>query len=189
MINESFTKVGINELGNNFMALIDAQDLTNEYADVFRVTYDNQVLEGLISSVHIRSEYFRLQMMDGTETERLDIDKLEKIEKVERWDFDIKTGDSFKIYVDDLRSVPSGYIGTKSVKETVALIEKIEANGGTIECLDLDHDLGEFAWLGGDAIKILDYLVSEEKFYKIFIHTANPVGKANMERMIKRYWP
>lgn len=189
MINESFTKVGVNKLGNNFMALIDAQDLTNEYADVFRVTYDNQILEGLISSVHIRSEYFRLQMLDGTATERLDIDKLEKIEKVERWDFDIKTGDSFKIYVDDLRSVPSGYIGTKSVKETVALIEKIEANGGTIECLDLDHDLGEFAWLGGDAIKILDYLVSEEKFYKIFIHTANPVGKANMERMIKRYWP
>lgn len=112
MINESFSKVGINELGNNFMALIDAQDLTNEYAEVFRVTYDNRVLEGLISSVHIRSEYFRLQMLDGTETERLDIDKLEKIERVERWDFDIKTGDSFKIYVDDLRSVPSGYIGT-----------------------------------------------------------------------------
>ena len=35
MINESFTKVGVNKLGNNFMALIDAQDLTNEYADVF----------------------------------------------------------------------------------------------------------------------------------------------------------
>ena len=58
-----------------------------------------------------------------------------------------------------------------------------------IECLDLDHDLGDFAWLGGDAIKLLDYLVMEEKFYPIQIHTANPVGRANMERMIARYWP
>lgn len=189
MINESFCKVGINELGNNFTALIDAQYLTYEYAEMFRVTHDKQIFEGLISSVHIRGEYFELQMLDGKETEQLDINKLEKIEKIERWDFDIKPGDSFKIYVDDLRSVPSGYIGTKSVKETIALIEKIEKNDGTIEFLDLDHDLGEFAWLGGDAIKILDYLVSEEKFYKIVIHTANPVGRANMERMIKRYWP
>lgn len=81
MINESFTKVGVNKLGNNFMALIDAQDLTNEYADVFRVTYDNQILEGLISSVHIRSEYFRLQMLDGTETERLAIKEEKNVKR------------------------------------------------------------------------------------------------------------
>lgn len=49
-----------------------------------------------------------------------------------------------KIWVDDLRPVPRGYEGTKSVKET---------------------------------------------YYPIAIHTANPVGRANMERMIERYWP
>ena len=37
MINESFTKVSVNKLGNNFMALIDAQDLTNEYAYVLNL--------------------------------------------------------------------------------------------------------------------------------------------------------
>ena len=94
-----------------------------------------------------------------------------------------------KIWVDDLRPVPVGYEGTKSVDETIALIEEIEAKGETIELIDLDHDLGEYASYGGDAIRILDYLVERETFYPIEIHTANPVGRANMERMLERYWP
>ncbi len=97
-------------------------------------------------------------------------------------------GRKVKIWVDDLRPVPEGYEGTKSVNETIALIEKIEAEGGEIEVIDLDHDLGDYARYGGDAIKILDYLAERETFYPIQIHTANPVGRANMERMIERYW-
>lgn len=94
-----------------------------------------------------------------------------------------------KIYVDDVRPVPEGYEGTKSVDETIALIEALEAKGVEIELLDLDHDLGDYAKYGGDAIKILDYLAERETYYPIAIHTANPVGRANMERMIERYWP
>lgn len=94
-----------------------------------------------------------------------------------------------KIYVDDVRPVPEGYEGTKSVDETIALIEELEVKGVEIELLDLDHDLGDYAKYGGDAIKILDYLAERETYYPIAIHTANPVGRANMERMIERYWP
>ena len=98
------------------------------------------------------------------------------------------TNKKAKIWVDDIRPVPSGYEGAKSVRETIALIEEIEADGGEIELLDLDHDLGDYARFGGDAIKILDYLAERGTFYPIRIHTANPVGRANMERMIERYW-
>ncbi len=101
----------------------------------------------------------------------------------------IYTNKKVKIWVDDIRPVPQGYEGTKSVEETVALIEEIEEAGGEIELLDLDHDLGDYAQFGGDAIKILDYLAERETYYPIEIHTANPVGRANMERMIERYWP
>ena len=94
-----------------------------------------------------------------------------------------------KIWVDDLREVPKGYIGTKSVNETISLIEKMEIEGEQIELIDLDHDLGDYVSQGGDAIKILDYLSERGTFYPIAIHTANPVGRANMERMIQRYWP
>ena len=93
-----------------------------------------------------------------------------------------------KIWVDDIRPVPAGYVGTKSVNETIALIEKAEAEGANIELLDLDHDLGDYASDGGDAIKILDYLAERETLYPVQIHTANPVGRANMERTINRYW-
>lgn len=93
-----------------------------------------------------------------------------------------------KIWVDDMRPVPMGYEGTKSVNETIALIEEAESIGETIELIDLDHDLGDYAMDGGDAIKILDYLVERETFYPIAIHTANPVGRANMERIIERFW-
>ena len=93
-----------------------------------------------------------------------------------------------KIWVDDVRSVPEGYEGTKSVDDTIALIEQVELEGGLIELLDLDHDLGDYAQYGGDAIKILDFLVERETYYPVKIHTANPVGRANMERMIERYW-
>lgn len=186
---ENFEKVGINKFRENLEALFDAQELTNNRAKMFRVTYDGCILEGLISSVHARNEYFKLQLPDGIETERLDVNKLEKIEELDNWRLDFENSQSFRIYLDDLRPVPKGYVGTKSVYETIDLIEFIEENGGTIECLDLDHDLGDFAWLGGDAIKLLDYLVMEEKYYPIKIHTANPVGRANMERMIDRYWP
>lgn len=93
-----------------------------------------------------------------------------------------------KIWVDDLRPVPTGYVGTRSVNETIRVIEESIKNGIEIELLDLDHDLGDYATDGGDAIKILDYLVERDLFYPIRIHTANPVGRANMERMIRRYW-
>ena len=94
-----------------------------------------------------------------------------------------------KIWVDDLREVPKGYIGTKSVNETISLIEKLEKEGEQIDLLDLDHDLGDYVTQGGDAIRILDYLAEKGTFYPVAIHTANPVGRANMERMIQRYWP
>ena len=94
-----------------------------------------------------------------------------------------------KIWVDDIRPVPEGFVGVKSVNETISLIEKSERNGLIIALLDLDHDLGDYAYDGGDAIKILDYLVERETFYPVTIHTANPVGRENMERMIRRFWP
>ena len=31
-------------------------------------------------------------------------------------------------------------------------------------------------------------MVENEKYYPIQIHTSNPVGRANMERMIDRFW-
>ena len=72
------------------------------------------------------------------------------------------------------------------MNEAKTLIREAERNGIEIEVLDLDHDLGDFANQGGDAIKLLDWLVERETFYPVEIHTANPVGRANMESVLAR---
>ena len=48
-----------------------------------------------------------------------------------------------KLWLDDLRPVPYGYEGAKSVNEAKKLIQEAEHNGIEIEALDLDHDLGD----------------------------------------------
>ena len=93
-----------------------------------------------------------------------------------------------KLWLDDLRPVPYGYEGAKSVNEAKKLIQEAEHNGIEIEALDLDHDLGDYADQGGDAIRLLDWLAERGTFYPVEIHTANPVGRANMERILARYW-
>ena len=91
-----------------------------------------------------------------------------------------------KLWLDDLRPVPYGYEGAKSVNEAKKLIQEAEHNGIEIEALDLDHDLGDYADQGGDAIRLLDWLAERGTFYPVEIHTANPVGRANMERILGR---
>ncbi|MFQ7210691.1 MAG: cyclic-phosphate processing receiver domain-containing protein [Coprococcus sp.] len=93
-----------------------------------------------------------------------------------------------KLWLDDLRPVPYGYEGAKSVNEAKKLIQEAEHNGIEIEALDLDHDVGDYADQGGDAIRLLDWLAERGTFYPVEIHTANPVGRANMERILARYW-
>ena len=90
-----------------------------------------------------------------------------------------------KIWLDDLRPASEGYVWCKSVNIAKRTIESAEE---PIVLIDCDHDLGDFANQGGDAIKLLDWLVERETFYPVEIHTANPVGRANMESVLARYW-
>jgi hypothetical protein len=92
-----------------------------------------------------------------------------------------------KIYLDDVRIAPKGYVLAKSVNQAIRLIEQYEKTE-KIELIDLDHDLGDYAKDGGDGIKLLDYLVENQKFYPVKLHSMNPVGRDNMQRVINRYW-
>ncbi len=96
---------------------------------------------------------------------------------------------SIKIYLDDKKSAPKGYEQCHSVKATIKLIKLCESSGTYIEEINLDPDLGKFAKDGGDAMKLLDYLVERKTFYKVKLHTSNPEDRANMQKVIDRYWP
>ena len=101
-----------------------------------------------------------------------------------------------KIWLDDLmddresnRVTPPGFVGAHSVNEAIELIEDAIRRGEEIELIDLDHDLGEYAKDGGDAHKLLDYLVEHQFFPPVKIHTSNVSGRQYMIKTIKRYWP
>jgi hypothetical protein len=103
-----------------------------------------------------------------------------------------------KLWIDDVRPAPEGYIWCKSVneakntilmQEAVALDNKIDGcpdSYDKLECIDTDHDAGDYAFDGGDYIKLLDWLEETSRNYPIRIHSANPVGVANMRRIIQR---
>lgn len=90
-----------------------------------------------------------------------------------------------KIWIDDIRSVPEGYVGIKSVNEFIDYIEK-HGYGG-IGLIDTDHDAGDYQEDGGDYVKCFDYLRSiGAKNLTIHIHSANPVGANHIRQIISR---
>lgn len=117
-----------------------------------------------------------------------------------------------KIWVDDIRPAPEGYIWCKHVKGARQLISYVEnmlrgyekclsenllpkwqveginkaIKENTIEVIDIDHDAGKYVFEGGDYIKLLDWLEETGRNYPIRIHSQNPVGVANMRRIIER---
>lgn len=93
-----------------------------------------------------------------------------------------------KLWIDDVRRpVTNDYYWCKSVNEAKDVI-KIwsELDDSLIELIDIDHDAGDYANDGGDYIKLLDWLEETGRNYPIRIHSMNPVGAANMRRIIQR---
>ena len=94
-----------------------------------------------------------------------------------------------KIWLDDLRRMPEDFTQhAHSVNEAKRYISAAEAMGETIELISLDHDLGDYASDGGDGICLMDWLLERQTLYPISFHTANPVGRANMQRMKDKWW-
>lgn len=119
-----------------------------------------------------------------------------------------------KLWVDDIRPAPEGYVWCKSVNEAKKQIihqEELfhtacnraryyflkdlcqfvdecleEAEKTKIEIISIDHDAGDFYDDGGDFIRVLDWLEETGRDYPIQIHSMNPVGVENMRCIIQR---
>ena len=96
-----------------------------------------------------------------------------------------------RLWIDDIRPAPTGFIWVKTVKEAKAAIRFYER---TFSCEDiivisLDHDAGEFARDGKDYIEVLNWLETEgivDTGYFFHIHSMNVVGAENMRRIIQK---
>ena len=93
-----------------------------------------------------------------------------------------------RIYVDDLRDPDfvHSHLDTRIARTYAEAIHLIDlfTNSGDDIILDLDHDLGE-AKTGYDIAK---YIVSNHlPLLGFHLHTANPVGRQNMEQLLTHY--
>ena len=102
-----------------------------------------------------------------------------------------------KIWVDDMRPAPDGYLWCKSVKDTIDTFFALSSSceGGNewnrVTLVDLDHDAGIYAKDGGDYIKFLDWLEANQDTFREYIpsfriHSMNSVGVQNMRAIIQK---
>ena len=98
-----------------------------------------------------------------------------------------------KLWIDDLRPAPAGYIWVKTVNDAKWYIESAEdveeifpTGTPVIKLIDIDHDAGDFVSNGGDYIKLLDWLEETGRNYPIRLHSMNPVGLQNMRTIINK---
>lgn len=108
----------------------------------------------------------------------------------------------FFLWLDDIRPFGGGIgalheynCGTaRSVNQAKNMIMKAEENGCDrfILDLDLDHDLGDFAFDGGDGYELVNWLIETNrntKDYVIQCHSMNVVGRNNILALRNRYFP
>ena len=90
-----------------------------------------------------------------------------------------------KIYLDDERFPKSpGWIIVRNFKE---FKHEILTNGLPDE-FSFDHDLGDNEKTGYEIVKwLIDDMNFDIRGIKINVHSANPVGKKNIEMYIKNY--
>lgn len=104
------------------------------------------------------------------------------------------------LFLDDIReaNIPNlrnqfqYYCVTKHVNGAKYYVNQAIELGINEIWFDLDHDLGDYASQGGDAIKLVDWLVEEfhdkNVIFKFHFHSMNPVGVQNMKNAVEKYW-
>ncbi len=88
-----------------------------------------------------------------------------------------------KLWLDDLRPSPEGWVWVKTTREAMQII----INGGVL-IISLDHDLGPVKETGGDVLRLLEEQVFAKGFWgpMIEIHTMNPVARSWMLKVARK---
>lgn len=94
------------------------------------------------------------------------------------WEW-VQRASPWKLYLDDVRPIPEGWVGARTVAEFISLIE----SRGLPDALSLDHDLG-----GEEtAMEAVHWMIDREldtREVTITVHSANPVGADNLRGLL-----
>lgn len=94
------------------------------------------------------------------------------------------------LWVDDLRPAPRGWYWATDIEDAWEILATC-----VVRRLSLDHDMG--AGARGDGVDLVRRMVDAQELFDVSFwpakrpefHTANPVGRANMEALVNRYGP
>lgn len=94
-----------------------------------------------------------------------------------------------KVFLDDERLTPPGWIRVYSVNEAIEIMKT-----GEVDVISFDNDLGSYHYDGGDgreAMKWLEEQVLTDQMINpplMFIHTGNPVARDEMCQARAAIW-
>ena len=96
----------------------------------------------------------------------------------------------YKLYLDDVRPIPEGWIGMRCFHSFTLFIK----DHGLPQEISFDHDLGviedtmDLALNGYDCARwLLDKYQDETNNIKIHVHSANPVGRERIINLFRDY--
>lgn len=89
-----------------------------------------------------------------------------------------------KLYLDDVRPIPDGYLEVRSYAEFVAYITEY----GLPDFISFDHDLG-LEENGYDCAKwLVNYCLDNDlRLPEFAVHSQNPVGKENISSLLNNF--
>jgi len=96
-----------------------------------------------------------------------------------------------RVYLDDERPTPKGWVRTYSARATIRLLQT-----GEVTELSLDHDLGGGTWDApefepfGNGYEVLVWLEEQVMVHgfkppKLYVHTANSAARVRMEQAVE----
>lgn len=99
-----------------------------------------------------------------------------------------RKGNKMKIWLDDIRNPPRDWRWAKNADDLFAILFNDE--GEMTTDISFDHDLGETEFTGYEILNIIESMIRQGDWPNncaipmFHIHSANPVGRRNMERAI-----
>ena len=99
-----------------------------------------------------------------------------------------------KLWIDDVRPAPEGWRHCRSVHEGKIICYQLLGPEKIlhIEIMSLDHDAGNYSFMGGDSIELLNWLERKQELEnwniitEFHFHSMNVVGRMNMETICRR---
>ncbi|ASR76576.1 hypothetical protein SEA_SUSHI23_185 [Streptomyces phage Sushi23] len=91
-----------------------------------------------------------------------------------------------KLWIDDIRTCPEGWVWAKDSFAAICHVKKLMLKNHRFEAVSFDHDLGD-----DDTTRPVVLWMAEHEFWpeKVYVHTANPVGREFLEGIINHYGP